>query len=48
MWKHAGRMDGNMAVDNVAWPVLRGGETSDLVAYLLSVGRGTRPAGEKK
>jgi mono/diheme cytochrome c family protein len=48
MWNHAGRMEGKMAEENVAWPVLRGGETSDLIAYLLSVRRGTSPADEKR
>ena len=41
MWNHAGKMEERMAEENVAWPVLRGGETADLMAYLLSL-RGGR------
>lgn len=37
MWNHAGQMKEKMVEENVAWPVLRGGETADLVAYLLSL-----------
>jgi cytochrome c2 len=35
MWNHAGRMSEIMTDENVAWPVLRGGEMADLIAYLL-------------
>lgn len=28
-----------MAEENVAWPAFKGGETTDLIAYLLSVRR---------
>jgi len=37
MWNHAGIMETKMAEVNVAWPVLKGGEMADLVAYLLSL-----------
>lgn len=36
MWNHAGRMEGKTAEENLAWPLLKAGETADLVAYLLS------------
>lgn len=48
MWNHAGKMEGKMAEVNVAWPLLKGGETSDLVAYLLSLRRTPSPADTKK
>jgi mono/diheme cytochrome c family protein len=35
MWNHAGRMTEVAAQENVAWPVLKGGEMADLIAYLL-------------
>ncbi len=45
MWNHAGKMEERMAEENVAWPVLRGGETADLMAYLLSL-RGGHDGGQ--
>lgn len=42
MWNHAGRMTEAMEEQNVAWPVLKGGEMADLMAYLLASQR--RPA----
>ena len=46
MWNHAGKMEERMLEANVAWPVLKGGETADLLAYLLSLRRGaTQPVG---
>jgi cytochrome c2 len=45
MWNHAGKMEEKMTEENVAWPVLKGGEMADLVAYLLSIRRGSGPAG---
>lgn len=49
MWNHAGKMEGKMAEENVAWPVLKGGEMADLIAYLLSVRPGAAsPAGGLK
>jgi mono/diheme cytochrome c family protein len=39
MWNHAGKMEAKMSEENVAWPVLKGGEMADLLDYLLS-GRG--------
>jgi mono/diheme cytochrome c family protein len=40
MWNHAGKMEEKMSEQNVAWPVLKGGEMADLMDYLLS-SRGT-------
>jgi cytochrome c2 len=37
MWNHAGRMEERMQEANVDWPVLKGGEMANLIAYLLSV-----------
>jgi len=57
MWNHAGKMEEKMAEENVAWPVLKGGEMADLIAYLLSVraepGRpagpeGSQPTGDRR
>ncbi len=36
MWNHAGRMTEVMVAENVAWPMLKGGDMGDLVAYLLT------------
>lgn len=41
MWNHASKMEEKMAEENVAWPVLKGGEMADLIAYLFSVRGGT-------
>jgi cytochrome c2 len=48
MWNHAGRMEARMVEANVAWPVLKGTEMADLMAYLLSVQERMGPAGEKR
>ena len=48
MWNHAGKMEGRMAEKNVAWPILHGSETSDLVAYLLSLRGEARPSAERR
>ncbi|MFQ5898881.1 MAG: c-type cytochrome [Candidatus Methylomirabilia bacterium] len=46
MWNHAGHMEEKMLKENVAWPVLKGGEMADLISYLLSIRRGTaQPVG---
>ncbi len=46
MWNHAGRMTEVMAAENVAWPMLKGGEIADLVAYVLATPDGAgRTAG---
>jgi len=46
MWNHAAKMEEKMAEENVVWPILKGGEMGDLIAYLLSVRRGAaQPAG---
>ena len=49
MWNHASKMEEKMTEENVAWPVLKGGETADLIAHLLSMRGGpTQPAGAAK
>jgi mono/diheme cytochrome c family protein len=42
MWNHASTMEERMAEQSVVWPVLRGGEMADLIAYLLSLRRGSK------
>jgi mono/diheme cytochrome c family protein len=39
MWNHAGPMERKMRERSIAWPVLKGGEMADLVAFLQSLGR---------
>jgi cytochrome c2 len=41
MWNHASTMEQKMLEESVVWPVFKGGEMSDLVAYLLSLRRET-------
>lgn len=57
MWNHASAMEEMMLQQDLAWPVLKGGEMADLIAYLLSVregsakptgGRQTQPKGERR
>ena len=46
MWNHAGKMEAKMAEENVAWPLLKGGEMADLLSYLLSArGGAALPSG---
>lgn len=40
MWNHAGPMEQKMRERAVAWPVLKGAEMADLVAYIQTLGRG--------
>ena len=48
MWNHAATMEEAMLGSNVAWPVLKGGEMADLIAYLLQArGGAPRPAAAK-
>ena len=48
MWNHASKMEEMMVEQDVAWPILKGGEMADLIAYLLSVREGPgRPAKTK-
>jgi mono/diheme cytochrome c family protein len=35
MWNHAGQMTETTVEENVVWPVLKGGEMADLMAYLF-------------
>jgi mono/diheme cytochrome c family protein len=37
MWNHASTMEETMLKQSVEWPVFRGGEMADLVAYLISL-----------
>jgi len=37
MWNHASTMERKMLEESVEWPVFRGGEMADLIAYLLSL-----------
>ena len=46
MWNHAGKMEQRMLEAEVEWPILKGGETADLVAYLLSVRQVPVPRGQ--
>jgi mono/diheme cytochrome c family protein len=49
MWNHASTMEQRMLQESVEWPVFRGGEMADLVAYLLSSRKQTdRPFAQKK
>ncbi len=41
MWNHASSMGEMMQEQDVVWPVLKGGEMADLIAYLLAVREGT-------
>jgi mono/diheme cytochrome c family protein len=43
MWNHAGQMTQTMVEENVAWPILKGGEMADLIAYLLGQESGPAP-----
>jgi mono/diheme cytochrome c family protein len=48
MWNHASKMEEMMVEQDVAWPILKGGEMADLITYLLSVREGPgRPATPK-
>lgn len=47
MWNHAGRMTEVMMAENVAWPVLKGGEIADLVAHLIRTPGPTDPETRK-
>lgn len=49
MWNHAATMEEVMVGANVAWPILKGGEMADLIAYLLQArGGAPRPAAAKR
>jgi mono/diheme cytochrome c family protein len=48
MWNHASTMEQKMLEESVEWPVFKGGEMADLMAYLLSIRRGAhQPAAQK-
>lgn len=40
MWNHASTMEEKMLNESVEWPVFRGGEMADLMAYLVSLRAG--------
>ncbi|MEE9569389.1 MAG: c-type cytochrome [Candidatus Binatia bacterium] len=52
MWNHATKMEEKLQELSVAWPILKGGEMADLIAYLLSVragqGQPTVPNGSER
>jgi hypothetical protein len=37
MWNHASTMEEKMLKESLEWPVFRGGEMADLMAYLISL-----------
>ncbi len=41
MWNHASSMEEMMLEQDMAWPVFKGGEMADLIAYLLYMGGGS-------
>jgi len=48
MWNHASKMEAVMLEQDIAWPILKGGEMADLIAYLLSARAGPgRSAGPR-
>jgi len=48
MWNHASTMEQKMLEQSVEWPVFKGGEMADLIAYLLSLRKGSaQPAAAK-
>jgi hypothetical protein len=49
MWNHVGTMERKMLEESVEWPVFKGGEMADLIAYLLSARKSSAaPADGKK
>jgi mono/diheme cytochrome c family protein len=48
MWNHATTMEQKMLEENLQWPVFKGGEMADLIAYLTSVPPAMSRAGEQK
>jgi mono/diheme cytochrome c family protein len=48
MWNHASTMEQKMLEESVEWPVFKGGEMADLMAYLLSIRKGAdQPTAQK-
>jgi mono/diheme cytochrome c family protein len=48
MWNHASTMEQKMLEESVEWPVFKGGEMADLIAYLFSIrNRPGQPVGQK-
>jgi nitric oxide reductase subunit C len=49
MWNHASTMEQKMLEESVEWPVFKGGEMADMIAYLLSVrGGADQPVGLRR
>ncbi|MBI4525291.1 MAG: c-type cytochrome [Deltaproteobacteria bacterium] len=49
MWNHASTMEQKMLEESLEWPVFKGGEMADLMAYLLSLRKeASRPVGQKE
>ena len=48
MWNHASTMEERMLQESVEWPVFKGGEMADLIAYLLSLRRGADQPAKKE
>ncbi len=49
MWNHASTMEQKMLEESVEWPVFKGGEMADLIAYVFSLRKGAdEPARQKK
>jgi nitric oxide reductase subunit C len=43
MWNHASTMEQKMLQESVEWPIFKGGEMADLIAYLFSLRKGAAP-----
>jgi len=49
MWNHASTMQQKMLEESLEWPVFKGGEMADLMAYLLSLRKGAaQPVTQKE
>ena len=48
MWNHASTMEERMLQESVEWPVFKGGEMADLIAYLLSLRKGADQPAKKE
>lgn len=48
MWNHATTMEQKMLEENLQWPVFKGGEMADLIAYLTAVLPATKTSGGDK
>ena len=48
MWNHASTMEERMLQESLEWPVFKGGEMADLIAYLLSLRKGADQPAKKE